>query len=393
MKNRLKSYLKWLDKSLFDPKTSGQFAVIGTVVLLVFISIFELSITVQYPEFVSRNYEIFYWLRKSVTLIFTIEILVRIALRPRPKDYLFSLNALVDILAILPSFIGFLVPNITLNLAWLRGLRIVRLLRAVTLTQKMTTVRLQPFAVLVSVAPYMAIAFSLKAMILYLEGFGYWLELSGLGTVISVVGFAIGVLLSTKISIAQNRMYTFEERLAHLVGSVEVAEKSVSKPGLMRNWLHELYNVIRNGTNNGRFEKINQRVLTELRSEIAPPVWISLTQNSRFILQRVKTKTPEAYDKVLINITIIYIGCVIVSVPGLTGLISSFVVVYVLGGLVNVIDSMDVPYDPSGEALVNSDLSVVEYYLFPDNLNSYFSEANHTTEETIDKEFESKHMV
>lgn len=66
----------------------------------------------------------------------------------------------------------------------------------------------------------------------------------------------------------------------------------------------------------------------------------------------------------------------IVSVPGLTGLVSSFVVVYVLGGLVNVIDSMDMPYNPEEETLVNSDLSVLEYFLFHSDQSNAHSQAS-----------------
>lgn len=354
---------KWLDRAFFDPATKGQTSVYLFILILIVISILHLSIAVQYPEF-RKNHDLLFQIPEwIITVLFSIEILFRIALRPHPRSYLFTSSALIDLLAVLPTWLGLFLPLQEVELTWLRSLRMVRLLRSIKLSHSANRLKNRSLKLLANIAPFMALAFAVKAVLLYLESLGLWPKIPGLGTVVSVVGFAIGVLLSTKLATVQNRMYTFEERIAQLVGSVEAARAHSPHPEILQDWLYQIYRMIRTGVGWEDFESANRKLIESHEGQVPGPIWLNLHQHARFLLHRMWTVTPEAYDQVLKNITIIYIATVILTIPGLTGLLASFLVIYVLGGLFIVIDSMDLPFDPSGDALINSDLSSLERYL------------------------------
>ncbi len=353
----------WLDQALFDPETPGQVAVFIGILSLIVVSIVQLSVGVQYPEIPTRYPQAFRALEWAITAAFTIEIAARILVRPAPRGYLFTGSALIDFLAVLPTWLGLFLPLYGLELAWLRSLRMIHLLRTVKLVHYANRITSRSLSLLARIAPYMAMAFAAKAVLLYLEGLGFWPKIPGLDTVVSVVGFAIGILLSTKLATVQNRMYTFEERIAHLLGAIDAARAHSPQPEVLDRWLFQVYETIRSGEGREPFDRINDELIATHEGRIPGPIWLNLHQCARFLLHRMWTTTPEAYDQVLKNVTIIYIAAVILTIPGLTGLLASFLVVYVLGGLFIVIDSMDLPYDSSEEALINSDLSSMEAYL------------------------------
>jgi len=81
-----------------------------------------------------------------------------------------------------------------------------------------------------------------------------------------------------------------------------------------------------------------------------------------YLLHRATAKTPPAYEQFLKYVTISYTLVVIFAVPGLTGLLSSILLVYVLGGMYIVIDDMDNPLDYSEESSIDVRLDALEYY-------------------------------
>ncbi|MYL28166.1 MULTISPECIES: ion transporter [Halomonadaceae] len=355
--------LTWTEKALFDPESRGQASVFLFILILIVISIVQLSISAQYTEFYNENKAVFLYTEWAITLIFTAETIARIITRPRPKDYLLTPSFLIDILAILPTWLGLFISVDGKTLAWLRGFRMIRLLRTLKFVKHIEKLDHWGLSLISRIGPYMALAFSIKALLIYSEGIGYWPSIPGLGTVVSVVGFAIGVLLSTKLATVQNRMYNFEEQITNLIGSAEAAKAHIKDATPLNKWIIEIHQTITKQKPITDFENENQSMKESFVNQIPGPIWLGLHQSARLLLHKTKTKTPEVYDSALKNITIIYISTVILTIPGLTGLLASFLVVYVLGGLFIVIDSMDLPYDPSENALINSDLSTLEEYI------------------------------
>jgi voltage-gated potassium channel len=76
--------------------------------------------------------DFFIWLEWIFTALFTIEYILRVWLSREPKGYIFSFYGLVDLLAILPSYVSFFVVNSQL-LAVVRGLRLLRVIRILKL--------------------------------------------------------------------------------------------------------------------------------------------------------------------------------------------------------------------------------------------------------------------
>ncbi|SEG35504.1 ion transporter [Billgrantia desiderata] len=78
--------------------------------------------------------ELFYWLEWGFTLIFTIELLVRIYILDKPQRYLRSFYGIIDVVAILPTWLMLLIPG-TQTLVLVRLLRVLRIFRVLRLMQ------------------------------------------------------------------------------------------------------------------------------------------------------------------------------------------------------------------------------------------------------------------
>jgi len=77
---------------------------------------------------------LFYWLEWGFTLIFTIELLVRIYILDKPQRYLRSFYGIIDVVAILPTWLMLLIPG-TQTLVIVRLLRVLRIFRVLRLMQ------------------------------------------------------------------------------------------------------------------------------------------------------------------------------------------------------------------------------------------------------------------
>ncbi|ERM81315.1 hypothetical protein P872_10550 [Rhodonellum psychrophilum GCM71 = DSM 17998] len=80
--------------------------------------------------------EFLYQLEWGFTILFSIEYGLRIWLSRKPKGYIFSFYGMVDLFAILPSFLSLLVANTQL-FAVVRALRFLRVLRVLKLGKHM----------------------------------------------------------------------------------------------------------------------------------------------------------------------------------------------------------------------------------------------------------------
>lgn len=102
------------------------------LLLILAIMISVLAVVLESIESVSNHYagplHVVEWL---FTFLFTIEYLVRLYCSPNPKAYAGSFFGIVDLLAVLPSYISLVVPsaNILLIIRLLRVLRIFRILK------------------------------------------------------------------------------------------------------------------------------------------------------------------------------------------------------------------------------------------------------------------------
>lgn len=99
------------------------------IVLLVLIVLSIITVMLESSERWASQYgEIFTYLEWSFTIVFTIEYLLRIYCVYRPRQYMTSFFGIIDLLAILPTYISYFFAG-TQYLLVVRGLRLLRVFR------------------------------------------------------------------------------------------------------------------------------------------------------------------------------------------------------------------------------------------------------------------------
>lgn len=353
---------KWLDGALFDPHGPAQWAVFLFIIALITLSVFEVAITSQYPDFAARYGDEIHLARTVIAVIFVCEIVLRIFTRPQPRQYLFTWGALIDVAAVSPLFLGLFLPVGPAEAVWLRALRLVRLARIGPLLARARDIKNPFMDLLARLAPLAAWVLAIKAVFLFAEQEGWWPEIEGLSIIITVIGFAIGILLSTRLTTVHGRLYSFDERLTHLVGSVEAARAYVDDRLLLR-WLKVLRGKLRGTHDIHDFRRANDELREGGGEKIPGPIYNAMHQHAQFLIHRALTRTPNLYVSLIKGMIAVYLGVVIIAIPGLTGLLASILVVYALGGMALIVEEMDQPLDSSGQSLINSDVRRFEEYI------------------------------
>ncbi len=124
---------KRLYEIIFEADTKS-----GKLFDLALIFLILISIVVVLLESVPRKSQVVTEVLQSaewvITGLFTIEYILRIWVVQKPKRYIFSFYGIIDLLTILPSFIGLLFAG-TQMLIILRSLRLLRIFRVLKLTR------------------------------------------------------------------------------------------------------------------------------------------------------------------------------------------------------------------------------------------------------------------
>ncbi len=102
-------------------------AILASVLVVMFESI---------PKLSTRYHSIFYTLEWIFTIFFTIEYALRIYCVKEPRRYIFSFYGIIDLLAILPTYLSLIIAN-THYLLIIRALRLLRVFRVFKLGQFM----------------------------------------------------------------------------------------------------------------------------------------------------------------------------------------------------------------------------------------------------------------
>lgn len=101
-----------------------------TILLSIFIVMFESVESYNNKfHFFFRTAELFF------TVIFTIEYILRIVIVHKKHKYIFSFYGIIDLLTILPSFLGIIFPGSSHSLAIIRSLRLLRVFRVLKLSR------------------------------------------------------------------------------------------------------------------------------------------------------------------------------------------------------------------------------------------------------------------
>jgi voltage-gated potassium channel len=132
-KSRLEQRREWLYEVIFGYDTPAGRAFDVALLLAILASV--LAVVLESVDSVQRNWgtvlRAFEWL---ITGLFTVEYVLRVWVSRRRMGYVLSVLGIVDLLAILPSFIGLFLAGAH-SLAVIRVLRLLRVFRVLKLVQ------------------------------------------------------------------------------------------------------------------------------------------------------------------------------------------------------------------------------------------------------------------
>ncbi len=344
-------------KALDAPSTPLQNVVAYFLVAVIILSIVGLVVEERVEDPSSTLRHMLVALEYLILVVFGLEYLTRIFVTPRPWTYIFSAGGIIDLLALLPSLLSLFLPYLP-NVAWLRVLRLFRFLRILRIAEIAAPATRPWSGILLRVGPYIGVAIAFKAVTLSFEDKAWWPSLEDLKTVLAVVGFAIGVLLATKLGSAQSRMREVETVVCQIVAVLQVIRAALSDDTGLREWSRRLETAVGSGEEIGTFAAGTVELTTQLVTEKVPePYVLALRQQGELLINRASAGTPGAYDRFLRNVMLVYALAVIIALPGLVGFLSAALVVYVLGGMYFLIEDMDRPIDHHRIALIDADLS------------------------------------
>ena len=353
-------------QSLENPQTFVQRCIWGSIIFLIFSSILLLAFEYSQPEIFAKYQKYFSLLGWFFTIAFLIEYCVRVLVTPKPLKYIFGFYGIVDALAIFPM----LITGGVLNLNALRGIWLLRLLRALRLIKlyylQSNASKVFGRTILAQVAPVIFWFFSLKLAIFFLETKGWWVDPQNLETTFGVIGFAISVILVQKLGVGYTKIIVVEDSILKIAGTLKFL-KMYPVSGIKD--LHgAILSHLKTGKGREKIWEVNKNLgdsIGKIKSEVdrnfALQSFESLQKEIFFLLSRMEIETDPVYDKFLRNITLLYSFLICVFLPGFLGLVSVVLATYVLGGMYMVIENMDRAIGfGDRKSLINADFSDFE---------------------------------
>ena len=134
MKNRnLESFRKKIHEVIFEADTrSGK---LFDIILLVAILLSVIGVMLESVEEINKEYHniilAFEW---GITILFTIEYFLRIYAVNKPFKYIFSFMGIIDLLAVVPTYLIFIFPAAH-SLSVIRSIRLIRVFRVFKLSR------------------------------------------------------------------------------------------------------------------------------------------------------------------------------------------------------------------------------------------------------------------
>lgn len=138
-----KTYINRLQKKLheiiYESETPAGKAFNVALLVMILFSVFVVMID-SVPAYHNRYGDAFYIIEWIVTIVFTIEYLLRIFAIERPFKYIFSFLGIIDLLAILPTYLSLMFVGAQ-TLIIVRALRLLRIFRIFKLNHYLSEMR------------------------------------------------------------------------------------------------------------------------------------------------------------------------------------------------------------------------------------------------------------
>jgi len=208
---------KLLEKALLKPDNGLYFILSDFLALCTIVSIIAIVLeTVPSME----KYELYFTVVEyTAVLIFTLEYLARLSVTKPKRAYVFSFYGLIDLVSVLPSFMGF--GNLTF-LKSVRAIRLIRLLRLIRLAKLSHSHRSDPEESLGVFALNVSIYITLLLLALLCMGTLMYVAEEQVGTILSIPAgmwwsfqvFMGGIPVDTPLTMLGSILYV----LARFVG-------------------------------------------------------------------------------------------------------------------------------------------------------------------------------
>tara|TARA_B100000809_G_scaffold266130_1_gene327469 strand:+ start:2354 stop:3160 length:807 start_codon:yes stop_codon:yes gene_type:complete len=131
----LNSWRQKINEIIFGYNTFG--GKLFDIVLLAAIALSVLNVMLESVAEIDALYDKeLNYLEWGFTFLFTLEYIARVLSYPKPKAYIFSLMGLVDLLSLIPTYLGFFNIN-SHQLSIIRTVRLIRIFRILKLTRYM----------------------------------------------------------------------------------------------------------------------------------------------------------------------------------------------------------------------------------------------------------------
>ncbi|MFP4163102.1 MAG: ion transporter [Chitinispirillaceae bacterium] len=168
------SWREKLNEIIFEAETFRGKAF--DVVLLIAILGSTLTVVLEsVPELRNQFRPLFFYLEWGFTILFTIEYIMRLMCLRHPAGYMSSFFGVIDLLAVLPTYIGLLIPGAQSFLI-LRLLRLLRVFRILKLGAYLSAASLLRNAILASKRKVLVFLFAVLIMVLILGSMAYAIE-------------------------------------------------------------------------------------------------------------------------------------------------------------------------------------------------------------------------
>ncbi|OGN29856.1 MAG: hypothetical protein A3A33_01035 [Candidatus Yanofskybacteria bacterium RIFCSPLOWO2_01_FULL_49_25] len=361
------------------PDTIAAKAVQFVIVLLILFSVAFVVIEQWYGAYFLAHKSFFQITEHSILAAFTVEYILRLSTAPIKWKFAVKPLNLIDFVAVFPNYLEFLLP-IFINTTELRVLRLIRLLRFSRILRAFKLFRYGEFfkrvlryrgTILEAITPILLLVISIKGGVWILEHHDRWIQDPSLGDLFAIIGFALGIILSQKISSTYDKFLEVETTIVRLSSTLtslgEILDRTPNRNGrkACQTWARDFLLLLKDpGANNHDIYRANMSLYQAIRSDENVPgdlhmTWLSITNDATFCLSKKARLTPRAYDLLLQQATVLYLVLIALFIPGLTGMISVFIAAYILYGMYYLTQDLDSIV--GGEyQLINIDISELE---------------------------------
>lgn len=363
-----------------NPTGFWPYLVQAIIFLFIILSVVNVAIEFFYQPVFLRFESLFHLSNNIILAAFTVEYLLRLSTAPKKLAFVRKPLSIVDFLAIFPNYVEFFLPFVV-ETTQLRALRIIRFLRFVRVLRVLRVFRYASFfkrvfqyqnTILQAITPILGMFIGLKAVIWVLESYKLWIDIPGLGELFAIIGFALGIILSQKISATYDKFLQVEEAIVRLYGTLsslrEILDSQKKNLGttVTKLWAKDFLSILKNPkANNFVINRANSTIFKAIAQIEKTPSEVTMlhgeiSRDAAFCLSKKVRITPKAYDNLLQQSTVLYLVLIAVFIPGITGMISVVVATYILYGMYNITQDLDSIF--GGEfSLMNIDMSELEY--------------------------------